>query len=86
VSKPQRSSAKPLGQLVGKTIADAFARQGFASTGLVIHWAEIVGAEVAGPGFINLSVQDDWLRDVLGDVIARGDSYGSAEPGGSSNG
>jgi len=47
VSKPQRSSAKPLGQLVGKTIADAFARQGFASTGLVIHWAEIVGAEVA---------------------------------------
>ena len=47
MSKPQRSSAKPLGQLVGKTIADAFARQGFASTGLVIHWAEIVGAEVA---------------------------------------
>jgi hypothetical protein len=47
VSKPQRSSAKPLGQLVGKTIADAFARQGFASTGLVTHWAEIVGTEVA---------------------------------------
>jgi hypothetical protein len=47
MSKPQRSYAKPLSQLVGKTIADAFARQGFASTGLVTHWPEIVGAEVA---------------------------------------
>jgi hypothetical protein len=47
VSKPPRSYAKPLGQLVGKTIADVFARQGFASTGLVMHWPEIVGAEVA---------------------------------------
>jgi hypothetical protein len=36
-----------LSQLVGKTIADAFARQGFATTGLITHWPEIVGAEVA---------------------------------------
>jgi len=36
-----------LGQLVGKTIADALARQGFASTGVVTHWPEIVGAEIA---------------------------------------
>src|SRR5256885_9202031 len=46
VNKP-RSYPKPLGQLVGKTIADAFARQGFASTGLVTHWPEIVGPEIA---------------------------------------
>ena len=46
MNKP-RSSAKPLSQIVGKTIADAFARQGFASTGLVTHWPEIVGAEIA---------------------------------------
>ena len=46
MNKP-RSQPKLLSQIVGKTIADAFARQGFASTGLVIHWAEIVGAEVA---------------------------------------
>jgi len=46
VNKP-RSQPKPLGQLVGKTIADALARQGFASTGLVTHWPEIVGAEIA---------------------------------------
>jgi hypothetical protein len=36
-----------LGQLVGKTIADALARQGFASTGVVTHWTEIVGPEIA---------------------------------------
>jgi hypothetical protein len=47
VRKPSRSFAKPLSQLVGKTIADAFARQGFATTGLITHWPEIVGAEVA---------------------------------------
>ena len=47
MNKPRRSQPKLLSQLVGKTIADAFARQGFASTGLVTHWREIVGAEVA---------------------------------------
>jgi hypothetical protein len=36
-----------LSQFAGKTIADALARQGFATTGLVTHWAEIVGAEIA---------------------------------------
>jgi hypothetical protein len=36
-----------LSQIVGKTIEEAFARQGFASTGLVTHWNEIVGPEIA---------------------------------------
>ena len=36
-----------MSQIAGKTIADAFAKQGFASTGLVTHWPEIVGAEIA---------------------------------------
>jgi arginyl-tRNA synthetase len=39
----------------------------------------IVGAEVAGPGFINLRVDQAWLHDVLRDVVARGEAYGSAE-------
>jgi hypothetical protein len=47
LSKSPRAFAKPLSQLVGKTIADAFARQGFASTGIVTHWDEIVGSEIA---------------------------------------
>ncbi|HEY2803752.1 MAG TPA: arginine--tRNA ligase, partial [Actinomycetota bacterium] len=49
---------------------------------IVAHLPEsdlIVGAEVAGPGFINLRVNDAWLQDVLRDVVARGDAYGSAE-------
>ena len=46
MNKP-RSQPKSLGQLVGKTIADALARQGFASTGVVTHWPEIVGPEIA---------------------------------------
>ena len=44
-----KPSAVPtlLSEVAGKTIADALARQGFASTGIVTHWAEIVGAEIA---------------------------------------
>ena len=47
MNKPARQHAKPLSQIAGKAIADAFARQGFASTGLVTHWPEIVGPEMA---------------------------------------
>ena len=48
MNKPKRRQPpKLLSQIVGKTIADAFARQGFASTGLVTHWPEIVGADIA---------------------------------------
>ena len=46
MNKP-RSYPKPLSQLVAKTIEDAFAKQGFASTGIVTHWPEIVGLEIA---------------------------------------
>lgn len=41
------SQPRPLGALVGRVIADSFARQGFASTELVTRWADIVGPEVA---------------------------------------
>jgi hypothetical protein len=47
VNKPARAHLKPLHELVGKTIADLFARQGFASTGIITHWDEIVGPEIA---------------------------------------
>jgi hypothetical protein len=46
LNKP-RSQPKPLSQLVARTIEEAFAKQGFASTGVVTHWGEIVGAEIA---------------------------------------
>ena len=47
MNKPARSQAKSLGQLLGKTIADLLAKQGFASTGIVTHWPDIVGPEIA---------------------------------------
>src|ERR1700752_2120639 len=47
MNKPSRSSAKPLRDLVGKIVGDAFAKQGFASLELVTRWADIVGAEIA---------------------------------------
>jgi hypothetical protein len=41
------STPKPLSALVGRCLADSFKRQGFASSELVTHWEEIVGAEIA---------------------------------------
>jgi hypothetical protein len=45
--RPSKSTAKPLSALVGRMLADTFARQGFASTELVTHWPEIAGEEIA---------------------------------------
>ncbi len=39
-------------------------------------------AEVAGPGFINFRVTEDWLHDVLREIAARGRDFGRAEPSG----
>lgn len=38
--------------------------------------------EVAGPGFLNIFVTNDWLHDALRDVVARGSDYGRAAPNG----
>jgi hypothetical protein len=47
VNKPNRSYLRPLADLLHKTLKDAFAKQGFASSELVTRWTEIVGAEIA---------------------------------------
>jgi hypothetical protein len=47
VNKVGKSYPRPLAQLVHRTLNDAFAKQGFASTELVTRWGEIVGAEIA---------------------------------------
>jgi arginyl-tRNA synthetase len=36
--------------------------------------------EIAGPGFINFRLRDDWLHDVLREVVTLGDAYGRAAP------
>jgi hypothetical protein len=46
VNKPGRS-ARPLADLVGPALTAAFKRHGFASTEIVTHWEDIVGAEIA---------------------------------------
>jgi arginyl-tRNA synthetase len=38
--------------------------------------------QIAGPGFINLFVTDDWLYDALRAVAARGSDFGRGEPHG----
>jgi hypothetical protein len=47
MNKPGKSFPRALADVLHKTLNDAFAKQGFASTELVTRWAEIVGAEIA---------------------------------------
>ena len=47
MNKPGSSHARLLADVLRKTLTDAFAKQGFASSELVTRWAEIVGAEIA---------------------------------------
>jgi arginyl-tRNA synthetase len=39
--------------------------------------ASLERTEVAGPGFLNLFLTDDWHRAALADVLAAGDAYGA---------
>jgi arginyl-tRNA synthetase len=34
-------------------------------------------AEVAGPGFVNLFLRDEWFESALGEILADGDAYGT---------
>lgn len=47
MSRPGPLSAKPLAAILGRTIDEVFARQGFASRELVTRWTEIAGEEIA---------------------------------------
>jgi hypothetical protein len=47
VNKPGKSYPRPLSDLLHKTLHEAFAKQGFASTELVTRWTDIVGEEIA---------------------------------------
>ena len=37
-------------------------------------------AEVAGPGFVNLFLRDEWFASALGEILAGGDAYGAGAP------
>ena len=63
MNKPK--PVRPLADVLRKTLNDAFAQQGFASTELITRWPEIVGAEIAAhsePEKIR------WPRQVAGET------------------
>ena len=39
--------------------------------------AYVAKAEIAGPGFLNFYLKEDWLYGLLGDIIKAGDNYGN---------
>jgi len=64
MNKPSRSFAKPLRDLLGKTIGDTFRRQGFASAELVTRWSEIAGAEISAH---SEPIKIQWRRPATGE-------------------
>jgi arginyl-tRNA synthetase len=42
-----------------------------------VRLSAVERAEVAGPGFVNLVLAQDWFRDALGEVLAAGTEYGA---------
>ncbi len=39
--------------------------------------AYVEKAEIAGPGFINFYLKENWLSDLLGNIVAAGENYGN---------
>jgi len=58
------SPAKSLAALVGKTLDDAFKRQGFASREIVTRWPQIVGEDIAAHA---QPVRMQWPRGLNGE-------------------
>jgi len=68
--------AKPLGQppkAIAARVVD----------GLASHPA-VARAEVAGPGFVNVTLREGFLRERLRDVLVEGEAYGDGVPSGRS--
>ena len=65
--------AKPAG-ILPKVLAENLARR-------LAKQADVESAEVAGPGFINLRLKENFWPKVLDAVLARGDSYGNSDLG-----
>ena len=63
MSKPSRTTAKPLSLLLSDVFSDAYAKQGFAARELVTRWAEIAGADVAAH---SEPLRMQWPRPVEG--------------------
>jgi hypothetical protein len=74
MNKPARSFAKPLREVAGKIVGEAFTRQGFASAELVTRWSEIVGAEIAAH---SEPIKIQWQRSGVSDRSGNGQEPGT---------
>jgi arginyl-tRNA synthetase len=63
-----RSSPRELAERIGSALAE-------------ILGPELTGFDVAGPGFLNISLADRWFRGSLEAIIAAGDRYGGGGAG-----
>ena len=77
MNKPSRSFAKPLRDLLGKVVGEAFTRQGFASAELVTRWSEIVGAEISAH---SEPIKIQWTRPVSPSHPSPASGGGSGAP------
>jgi hypothetical protein len=64
VDKSRKQKLTRLADVALKSLADAFARQGFAATALVTRWPEIVGAEIAAHAE---PIKMQWVRAADGE-------------------
>ena len=69
MNKPARTFAKPLRDVAGKVVSEAFRRQGFGSAEVVTRWTEIVGAEIAA---CSEPMKIQWRRPADGDETEPG--------------
>jgi hypothetical protein len=74
MNKPARSFAKPLRDVAGKIVGEAFTRQGFASAELVTRWSEIVGVEIAAH---SEPIKIQWQRPGRANLGAGGQEPGT---------
>lgn len=67
LARPMRMNPKAIGEAIVAALPDS----------------EIVGnVWVAGPGFVNFSLDEEWLQSQVGRVIEQGQSFGSSDIGG----
>jgi len=72
------NAAMLLAAPLGEAPRDVAARLGEALEGELGAGGELARVEVAGPGFVNLFMSDDWYRRAMARLGAAGDSLGPA--------
>ncbi len=73
------NAAMLMAPILGSNPRDVADRIGLELAGLLGPALERV--EVAGPGFLNLFLSDDWHRHALAEVLGAGDRFGAGEAG-----